>query len=177
MKKFLSILLCIAMIFSITACSNQTSADKSAEKGKYTPGTYTATAKGYGGDVSVTIEVDAKMEIVDLLLNNSGNVIDWLMYDHGFEFSTPKRGFTETDIYDVKYQFMPNETGANKEAIGTYYDSIYKDYTELGGKNLLLFRYLHNIIKQSFSSINLSSSMIMVGNKVQEYLLKSKPPA
>ena len=36
-------------------------------------------------------EGDAKTEMLDLLLDNSGKVVDWLMYEHGFRFSTPKR--------------------------------------------------------------------------------------
>jgi len=34
-------------------------------------------------------EGDAKEEILDKFLDNSGKVLDWLIYDHGFKFSVP----------------------------------------------------------------------------------------
>jgi len=83
-------------------------------------------------------EGDAKAEMVDLLLDNSGKVVDWLMYDHGFKFSTPKRGFTEADIYEVKYQYLPNDTGTKEYAItNTYFEGLVADYVDLGGKYML----------------------------------------
>lgn len=83
-------------------------------------------------------EGDAKTEMVDLLLDNSGKVVDWLMYDHGFKFSTPKRGFTEADIYEVKYQYLPNDTGTKEYAItNTYFEGLVEDYVDLGGKYML----------------------------------------
>ena len=57
MKKFYSSLLCCLLVLS--GCS-------SAEK-IYTAGTYTASANGFGGEVSVTIEVD-ESKIVDVTI-------------------------------------------------------------------------------------------------------------
>ena len=82
-------------------------------------------------------EGDEKTEMVDILLDNSGKALDWLVYEHGFKFDTPKRGFTEEDIYEVKYQYLPNDRGNNKDVIGQYYDRIYADYTALGGEYML----------------------------------------
>ncbi|NLU11555.1 MAG: FAD-binding protein [Tepidanaerobacter acetatoxydans] len=82
-------------------------------------------------------EGDAKMDIVDLLLDNSGHALDWLVYEHGFKFATPMRGFTEEDIYECKYQYLPNDIAYNKDHIGKYFDGIYEDYTALGGEYML----------------------------------------
>ncbi|NMA65064.1 MAG: FAD-binding protein [Clostridiaceae bacterium] len=83
-------------------------------------------------------EGDAKTEIVDLFLDNSGKVVDWLMYEHGFSFSTPKRGFTEADIYEVKYQYLPNDTGTKEYDItNTYFEGLVSDYIDLGGDYML----------------------------------------
>jgi len=83
-------------------------------------------------------EGDAKTEMVDILLDNSGKVVDWLIYDHDYVLSTPKKGFTAADIYEVKYQYMPNNTGTKEYAVtGTYFDGIIEDYSELGGKYML----------------------------------------
>ncbi len=83
-------------------------------------------------------EGDAKTAMVDLLLDKSGEALDWLVYEHGYEFDyTPKTGFTAADVYPCKYQFMPNTIGANKAYIAKYFDGIYEDYTDLGGKYML----------------------------------------
>ena len=52
MKKMFLLLLTVLM--AATALSGCTSTS-----GKYKPGTYTASAQGYGGDVKVTVTVDA----------------------------------------------------------------------------------------------------------------------
>ena len=49
MKRTLSLLLCLALTFSLCA---------SMAEAQYTPGTYEQTAKGMGGDVKVTVTVD-----------------------------------------------------------------------------------------------------------------------
>ena len=48
------LLLSLALVFS--ACTN---APKTSKAGIYTPGTYTASAKGFGGNVDVTVTVNA----------------------------------------------------------------------------------------------------------------------
>lgn len=57
MKRFFAVLLSGFMILSAGCASGGT--DQPAEEGKYTPGTYTGTSTGFGGDVSVTITVDS----------------------------------------------------------------------------------------------------------------------
>ncbi|MBR5207523.1 MAG: FMN-binding protein, partial [Erysipelotrichaceae bacterium] len=52
MKKFFMILLAGLMAVSVAACSTKTTEEKI-----YTAGTYTATAAGFGGDVTVTLTV------------------------------------------------------------------------------------------------------------------------
>ena len=74
MKRLLALLLCLLMVFA-TACAADTTADEPTQApevtpveddaqgepaGAYTPGTYTATAQGFGGEVTVTITVDAE---------------------------------------------------------------------------------------------------------------------
>ena len=55
MKKILALLLCVSLCFGLFGCSQKA---QSGTEGTYTPGTYTGTAKGFGGDVTVTITVD-----------------------------------------------------------------------------------------------------------------------
>lgn len=71
MKKFLGIVLTMAMCLSMIACggSNETTAETTkvpaataeatTEAGIYTPGTYTATARGHEDGIVVTVTVDA----------------------------------------------------------------------------------------------------------------------
>lgn len=57
MKKGLFFLLLILPIVSLTGC-NQSEDEEPVAEGIYTPGTYTASADGYGGEIVVTITVD-----------------------------------------------------------------------------------------------------------------------
>ena len=54
MKKVLTMILSLTLLISMTACQTQ-----KPEEGKYTPGTYSAQAQGFGGTVTATITTDA----------------------------------------------------------------------------------------------------------------------
>lgn len=43
------------------------------------------------------VEGDAKEEMVDLLLDNSGDTLDWLVDDYGLELEEPTGGLTAAD--------------------------------------------------------------------------------
>ena len=66
MKKFFMILLSCLMAVSVAACS---STPKEEEK-IYTAGTYTATATGFGGDVTVELTV-SETEITDVVITGA----------------------------------------------------------------------------------------------------------
>ncbi len=93
------------------------------------------------------VEGDAKSELVDLYFEKSGTAFDWLALDHGAQFDMkPQAGFTETDVYKVKFQWLPNfdernpmapTYGYNKAEIATYFDRLVADYTALGGQYML----------------------------------------
>ena len=83
-------------------------------------------------------EGDAKPEMVEMMMTESGNAIDWLHYEHGFEFDyEPKTGFTAADVYPCKYQYLPNTVGANKAYIEHFFDNLIKDYEAAGGTYML----------------------------------------
>ena len=82
-------------------------------------------------------EGDGKEEVIHRMIYESGQVLDWLVYDHGFQFAEPLRGFTPSDVYDTKYQWLPNDIMYNKAEIGTYFDGIYEDFVEAGGEYML----------------------------------------
>lgn len=92
-------------------------------------------------------EGDAKTALVDLYFQKSGEAFDWLALDHGAQFDMkPQAGFTATDVYKVKFQWLPNYDernpmaptyGYNKAEIATYFDRLVADYTELGGQYML----------------------------------------
>ena len=83
-------------------------------------------------------EGDAKTEMVEKMMNVSGEALDWMHYEHGFEYDyVAKTGFTAADVYAVKFQFLPNTVGANKAYIERYFDGIVKDFTEAGGRYML----------------------------------------
>lgn len=76
---------------------------------------------------------DAKEELIDVMLNKSGDTLDWLM-DLGFEFANPVKGFGTP--YDV-VSYYGKGLGTDKSTIGIYFDSIMSHFTELGGEYLL----------------------------------------
>jgi fumarate reductase flavoprotein subunit len=85
-------------------------------------------------------EGDQKTELVDLMLNYSGDALDWLMYEHGLKFAIPHKGFTAADVYQSVFQYAAEdhpELNTDKTLTGRYYDRIYSDYTRLGGKYML----------------------------------------
>ena len=78
MKKVLSIVLALAMCLSLAACAQNpeespepsASVNPTEEAGIYTPGTYTAAARGHEDGVQVTVTVDAN-SITDVTLDVS----------------------------------------------------------------------------------------------------------
>ncbi|MDD3409397.1 MAG: FAD-dependent oxidoreductase [Eubacteriales bacterium] len=93
------------------------------------------------------VDGDAKVELIDLFFENCGPALDWLALDHGAQFDfEPQAGFTDTDVYKVKFQWLPNKSeqnpmaptyGYNKAEIATYFDRLVDDYTKLGGQYML----------------------------------------
>ncbi|MDO4493662.1 MAG: FAD-dependent oxidoreductase [Clostridia bacterium] len=83
-------------------------------------------------------EGDAKEEMVDKIIYESGEALDWAHYENGFEYDyRPKTGFTAADVYAVKFQFLPNTVGANKAFIERYFDGVIADFTAAGGQYML----------------------------------------
>ena len=93
------------------------------------------------------VDGDAKVEMIDLFFENCGPALDWLALDHGAQFDMkPQAGFTEVDVYKVKFQWLPNfdertpyapTYGYNKAEIATYFDRLIDDFTALGGQYML----------------------------------------
>lgn len=117
-------------------------------------------------------EGDAKEEIVRRVIFESGKVLDWLVYDEGIEFSEPGTGFTPTDVYVTKYQWMPNNTGANKDAIGRNFDKIYSKFEKLGGTYMLETEAYELIFDEATNTVKGAKAR----NKVTgtEYTLNAK---
>lgn len=82
-------------------------------------------------------EGDSKPEIIHRMVYESGQVLDWLNYDHGYKVSEPSTGFTPTDVYVTKYQWLPNDIMYNKDVLGQYFDGLWSDFEELGGTYML----------------------------------------
>ena len=82
-------------------------------------------------------EGDAKEEMVDLFLDNSGEALDW-MDERGFDFS-PRAltGFTPTDIWTTKIEFYPFTVDVATAYITPYFDALYENFTRSGGSYLL----------------------------------------
>ena len=74
-------------------------------------------------------EQHAKIEIISLELDKSGETLDWLI-DNGFQFD-PAKGFV-----GGKWGIFTSYSG-NKALTESFFASLYKAYTDKGGKYLL----------------------------------------
>ncbi|MCI9264871.1 MAG: FAD-binding protein [Oscillospiraceae bacterium] len=82
-------------------------------------------------------EGDEKTEMVDLILDHSGEALDWLD-QKGFDFSpVALGGLTENDPFHVKIEFFPYTIDIATARIMEYFDTMYEYVTAKGGKYLL----------------------------------------
>ena len=84
-------------------------------------------------------EGDGKQELIDLMVDHSGDALDWLEFDHGYQFVEKAiQGFTGDDTFAGKIQFLPNDNGAtNKVAMYQYFTNMCDSFTENGGEYML----------------------------------------
>ena len=115
-------------------------------------------------------EGDAKEAMVDKLLYGSGEAIDWLHYEHDFEFDyVPKTGFTAADVYAVKFQYLPNSVGANKAYIARYFDGIIEDYKAAGGRYMLETEAYGLIQNSEGKVVGVKAKSLVDGTEYQIY--------
>ncbi|WP_425357478.1 FAD-dependent oxidoreductase [Leadbettera azotonutricia] len=81
-------------------------------------------------------EGDAKEDLLDLMLDHSGETLDWLVNEHGFVFGLPQLGVEPSATYYVVFQYNGSFMD-NKHLIIAYFDKLYDDYLKLGGKYML----------------------------------------
>lgn len=94
------------------------------------------------------VEGDAKLEIVEKFLDNSGDTMDWLYYDHGFLINNPTSGFG-ANTYRCKQQYVSiataeegrdygmDVTAGQNTMVDKYYERFMSDYVKLGGEYML----------------------------------------
>jgi fumarate reductase flavoprotein subunit len=80
-------------------------------------------------------EGDHKDELLDLMLDRSGETLDWLV-SHGFFFGLPQLGVEPSASYFLVYQYNGSFLD-NKHIIIGYFDQLWSDYLKLGGKYML----------------------------------------
>ena len=67
MKRIVSLILVITMMFALTACG-KSKENVSTADGKYKAGTYEGTAQGFGGEIKATVTLTAdKIEKIELV--------------------------------------------------------------------------------------------------------------
>ena len=87
MKKFLAVLLTLAMVFSLNGFAF---AESSAEKTAMTPGTYEGSANGQNGKVVVKVTVtDKAIEAIEVTEQQETPGIGAPLTDEGYEGTTP----------------------------------------------------------------------------------------
>ena len=128
-------------------------------------------------------EGDAKMEIVKKFLDNSGDTIDWLFYNHGFLFNNPLTGFGPQDVYRCKYQYVSlfnieegrdygvTIDGGQNTMADKYFANLLEDYTEMGGEYMLETEATDLIYDEATHTIK---GVKAVGHDGTEYTINSK---
>lgn len=84
---------------------------------------------------------DAKEELLDLFFEESGETIDWLKYEHDFEFSQPGGSLDGAYPYLLRYTYRDSYENISfderKEYLEQYFDGAIQDYLDLGGEYML----------------------------------------
>ncbi|MBP3701833.1 MAG: FAD-binding protein, partial [Lachnospiraceae bacterium] len=114
---------------------------------------------------------DGKEEIIEMFIDQSGNTLDWLMYDHEWPFASPLPGHADYATYPVRFMYTPNEHYGNKEEIASYLDRLMKDYTEAGGEYLLEvegYELMYDVASNTVTGVK------AVGYDGQEYEIQAK---
>ena len=85
------------------------------------------------------VEGDAKPEMIELLLDESGNTLDWLVEDYGLELEKPQTGLTEADSNVVLFSYAPSKEGmtVRRQHNIQFYDRCMEKFTEMGGQIML----------------------------------------
>lgn len=97
-------------------------------------------------------EGDAKENIIRKFLDNSGDTVDWLYYDHGMLLTEPsayfgskwacvydyvsRNTYEEGRTYSNDYDGTEKDDGQNT-MVDKYYQRLYKDIEDLGGQYML----------------------------------------
>ncbi len=81
-------------------------------------------------------EGDAKEEMIDLLLDYSGEALDWLD-EHGFDFSPVALGGLAGDPWLTRIEFYPFTVDVATAYITEYFDALYDYFQQNGGEYLL----------------------------------------
>lgn len=87
------------------------------------------------------VHYDAKEEVLDKFLDQSGETIDWLTYDHGFEFIQPEGGLDGTYNHRVRYTVKASYADMSFferwGVLRVYFERMMDKFTELGGEIML----------------------------------------
>lgn len=78
-------------------------------------------------------------EMIELLLDHSGDTIDWLVDDYGLELEKPQTGLTEGDSNYVLFSYAPSKDGmtVRRQHNIQFYDNCMAEFTKMGGKIML----------------------------------------
>lgn len=167
MKRILSIAQCLWLCF----CA--------VNKQEYNGGEDYVDAEAFRQDWYTYAEGDAKTEMIDLFIDNSGDTIDWLVYDHGFWFCQPRKE-KETEfrvcmdfVFDGKkekeYDY-PRAFGNRVEAVSSYFDQLMADYTALGGQYMLETRGVDDLTDESGAKV---TGVRAIGSDGTEYTIRA----
>lgn len=115
-------------------------------------------------------EGGAKEDMLDIMLDQSGPTLDWLVYDHGFFFGLPQLGVEPSATYYVVFQYNGSFMD-NKHLIIAYFDKLYDDYLKLGGRYMLETEAYELIYDQGANKVSGAKAR---GADGTEYVINAK---
>lgn len=150
-KRLLAVLLVFLMVFSATACSQQTIQETPDGKGKFTPGTYTGEAEGLNGTIKVEVKLD------------DSNILEVNILDHNESPGISDNAIKKIPEEIIKYQSLNIDTvsGATYSSKGIL--EAVKNALEKAGANIEDLMKKVNASSEPTETINKTADVVIIG--------------
>lgn len=119
-------------------------------------------------------EQNAKVGLVDMMFDYSGEAFDWLVYNHGFTFGTPRPGFTDQDTFLCRYNYVSNTLAyreLRRTGVQKMFDGMIENYTNMGGQYFLEVEGTELMYDKATNTV---TGAYAVGNDGTQYEITAK---
>ena len=118
-------------------------------------------------------EGDAKTEMVELLLDNCGSTLDWLVESYDMQLEAPTGGLTAEDSNVVLFSYAPAAQGmtVRRQQNMKFYDNCMERFTEMGGQYMLETEAYDLIMDENGAVVGVHARNVANGT---EYVIYAK---